>query len=141
MRGTVTRLADFGAFVELEPGVEGLIHVSEMSWSKKVRKPSDAVKSGETVEAVILGVNVPERRISLGLKQALGDPWIEAAKNFTIGSVVEGPVVERYEIWRLRADCRRRGGHDSRQRYQRGEKDQSPAGCAEGRADGESSGA
>ena len=64
-----------------------------MSWSKKVRKPSDAVKVGETVEAVILGVNVPERRISLGLKQALGDPWVEAAKNLTIGSVIEGPVV------------------------------------------------
>ena len=93
VRGTVTRLMDFGAFVEIEPGVEGLIHVSEMSWSKKVRKPSDAVKPGETVEAVILGVNVAERRISLGLKQALGDPWVEAAKNLSIGSVVEGPVV------------------------------------------------
>ena len=93
VRGTVSRLADFGAFVELEPGVEGLIHVSELSWSKKVRKPSDAVKAGENVEAVILGVNVPERRISLGLKQALGDPWVEAAKNLTIGSVIEGPVV------------------------------------------------
>jgi small subunit ribosomal protein S1 len=93
VRGMVTRLMDFGAFVELEPGVEGLIHVSEMSWSKKVRKPSDAVKQGETVEAVVLGVNVPERRISLGLKQALGDPWVEAAKNLTIGSVIEGPVV------------------------------------------------
>jgi small subunit ribosomal protein S1 len=93
VRGSVTRLMDFGAFVEIEPGVEGLIHVSEMSWSKKVRKPSDAVKPGETVEAVILGVNVPERRISLGLKQALGDPWVEAAKNLGIGSVIEGPVV------------------------------------------------
>jgi small subunit ribosomal protein S1 len=93
VHGTVTRLADFGAFVELEPGVEGLIHVSELSWSKKVRKPSDAVKPGETVEAVVLGVNVVERRISLGLKQALGDPWVEAAKNLTIGSVIEGPVV------------------------------------------------
>jgi small subunit ribosomal protein S1 len=93
VRGTVSRLADFGAFVELEPGVEGLIHISELSWSKKVRKPSDAVKAGENVEAVILGVNVPERRISLGLKQALGDPWVEAAKNLTIGSVIEGPVV------------------------------------------------
>jgi small subunit ribosomal protein S1 len=93
VRGTVSRLADFGAFVELEPGVEGLIHVSELSWSKKVRKPSDAVKAGENVEAVILGVNVPERRISLGLKQALGDPWVEAAKNLTIGSVIEGPIV------------------------------------------------
>src|SRR5262249_40705552 len=66
VRGVVTRLMDFGAFVELEPGVEGLIHVSEMSWSRKVKKPSDAVKPGETVEAIILGVNPVERRISLG---------------------------------------------------------------------------
>jgi small subunit ribosomal protein S1 len=92
-RGTVTRVADFGAFVELEPGIEGLIHVSEMSWVKKVRKPSDLVKPGETVEAVILGVNAGERRISLGLKQALGDPWADAAQKFPAGSVVEGPVV------------------------------------------------
>ena len=93
VRGTVTRLMDFGAFVELDPGVEGLIHVSEMSWSKKVRKPSDMLKPGETVEAVILGVNVAEQRISLGLKQTLGDPWVEASKSLTIGSVIEGPVV------------------------------------------------
>jgi small subunit ribosomal protein S1 len=92
VRGTVTRVADFGAFVELEPGVEGLIHISEMSWSKKVRKVSDAVKPGETVEAVILGVNVAERRLSLGLKQALGDPWVEVAQKFPVGSVIEGPV-------------------------------------------------
>jgi small subunit ribosomal protein S1 len=93
VRGTVTRLMDFGAFVELEPGVEGLIHVSEMSWSKKVRKPSDMLKAGESVEAVILGVNVAEQRISLGLKQTLGDPWVEASKNLTIGTVIEGPIV------------------------------------------------
>ncbi|HEY7404096.1 MAG TPA: 30S ribosomal protein S1 [Candidatus Angelobacter sp.] len=93
VRGVITRLMDFGAFVELEAGVEGLIHVSEMSWSRKVRKPSDAVKSGETVEAVILGVNPAERRISLGLKQALGDPWAEVARKFPAGSVIEGPVV------------------------------------------------
>ncbi len=92
VRGAVTRLMDFGAFVELEPGVEGLIHVSEMSWAKKVRKPSDAVKIGETVEAVILGVNPTERRISLGLKQALGDPWADVPQRFPVGSVIEGPV-------------------------------------------------
>jgi small subunit ribosomal protein S1 len=93
VRGTVSRLMDFGAFVEIEPGVEGLIHISEMSWSKKVRKPSDVVKPGETVEAVILGVNAGERRISLGLKQALGDPWAEVPRKFPAGSVVEGPVI------------------------------------------------
>jgi small subunit ribosomal protein S1 len=93
VRGTVTRVTDFGAFVELEPGVEGLIHVSEMSWVKKVRTPSDLVKPGETVEAVILGVSAGERRMSLGLKQALGDPWADAERKFPVGSVVEGPVV------------------------------------------------
>ena len=91
--GTVTRVMDFGAFVELEPGVEGMIHVSEMSWVKKVRKPSDLVKSGDTVEVVILGVNAGEQRMSLGLKQALGDPWADAAQKFPVGSAVEGPVV------------------------------------------------
>src|SRR3984957_1605653 len=93
VRGTVTRLMDFGAFVELEPGIEGLIHISEMSWSKgKIRKASDVVKEGETVEAVILQVQAPERRISLGLKQALGDPWTDIAQRFQVGSAVEGPV-------------------------------------------------
>lgn len=93
VRGTATRVTDFGAFVELESGVEGLIHVSEMSWVKKVRKPSDLVKPGETVEAVILGLNIEERRMSLGLKQALGDPWANAAQKFPLGSAVEGTVV------------------------------------------------
>jgi small subunit ribosomal protein S1 len=93
VRGTITRVMDFGAFVELELGVEGLIHISEMSWVKKVRKPSDLVKPGETVDAVILGVNAAEQRMSLGLKQALGDPWADAAQKFPLGSEVEGPVV------------------------------------------------
>ncbi|HEV2173341.1 MAG TPA: 30S ribosomal protein S1 [Nitrospira sp.] len=93
VRGTVSRLTDFGAFVELEPGVEGLIHISEMSWVKKVRKPSDLVKAGEIVEAIILGINPGEKRISLGLKQALGDPWADAGQKFPVDSIVEGPVV------------------------------------------------
>jgi small subunit ribosomal protein S1 len=93
VRGTVTRLVEFGAFVELEPGIEGLIHISEMSWSKgKIRKASDVVKQGETVEVVILQVNPAEHRISLGLKQALGDPWADVAQRFQVGSAVEGPV-------------------------------------------------
>ena len=92
VRGSVTRLAEFGAFLELEPGIEGLIHISEMSWAKKVRKASDVVKPGEMVEAVILGVNAEERRISLGLKQALGDPWREVERNLPLGAVVEGPI-------------------------------------------------
>src|SRR6202050_3375451 len=92
VRGTVTRLMDFGAFVEIEPGIEGLIHISEMSGAKRVRTPADVVKPGDTVEAVILGVKVPERRLSLGLKQALGDPWAGAAQKFASGTVIEGPV-------------------------------------------------
>jgi small subunit ribosomal protein S1 len=90
--GKVTRLADFGAFVELEPGIEGLIHVSEMSWIQKVRKPSDVLQVGETVEAVILGLNTEDRKLSLGLKQTLGDPWSDAAQRFPTGSVHAGTV-------------------------------------------------
>ena len=63
---------DFGAFVEVAPGVEGLIHISEMAWGKKVRKPSDIVKMGDRVEAVILGIDTEQKRMTLGLKQALG---------------------------------------------------------------------
>jgi small subunit ribosomal protein S1 len=92
-RGTVTRVAEFGAFVELEPGIEGLIHVSEMSWGKKLRSASTLVKPGEIVDTVILAVNPAERRMSLGLKQALGDPWAEVAQRFAAGTVIEGPVV------------------------------------------------
>ena len=93
IRGTVTRLVDFGAFVEIEPGVEGLIHISEMSWAKsKVRKASDLVKQGEVVEAIVLGVNTAERKMSLGLKQAFGDPWADVTQRYGIGTVIEGPI-------------------------------------------------
>jgi len=92
--GIVTRVAEFGAFVELEPGVEGLIHVSEMSWGKKVRVAGDILKQGERVDAVILGIKPEERRISLGLKQTLSDPWTEVSKNFPVGSQVGGPVTK-----------------------------------------------
>src|ERR1700678_663717 len=77
VKGAVARVTDFGAFIELEPGLDGLIHLSEMSWSKKVRKPSEILKPGETVEVVVLAVSSGDKRISLGLKQALGDPWDE----------------------------------------------------------------
>jgi small subunit ribosomal protein S1 len=92
LKGSVTRVTDFGAFVELEKGIEGLVHLSEMSWSKKVRKPSDVVNPGDSVDVVVLGVHAADRRISLGLKQALGDPWADAAQKYPVGSVVEGPV-------------------------------------------------
>jgi small subunit ribosomal protein S1 len=90
--GTVSRLTDFGAFVELMPGVDGLVHLSELSWNKRVRKPSDLVKAGERVEAVILQVDPAERRISLGYKQALGDPWETVPARFPVGTTVEGSI-------------------------------------------------
>jgi small subunit ribosomal protein S1 len=92
VNGKVSRVAEFGAFVELEPGIEGLIHVSEMSWSKKNVRAVDILKTGDMVEAVVLTVNPGDKRIGLGLKQALGDPWDEAVKKYPVGAVVEGPV-------------------------------------------------
>ena len=92
--GTVTRVTDFGAFVEIEPGIEGLIHVSEMSWGKKVRIASDIVKPGERVDAVILSIDPEKRRIALGLKQTLTDPWTEVAQKFPVGAQVSGPVTK-----------------------------------------------
>lgn len=90
--GIVKRLTDFGAFIEVEPGIEGLIHVSEMSWVNKVRKPGDLLKLDDTVEAVILSISPAERRLSLGLKQALGDPWTVVPQKFPAGSIIEGAV-------------------------------------------------
>jgi small subunit ribosomal protein S1 len=88
----VSRLTDFGAFVELMPGVDGLIHLSELSWDKRVRKPGDLLKIGERVEVVILQINPADRKIGLGYKQVLGDPWEAVPQKFPVGSVVEGPV-------------------------------------------------
>jgi small subunit ribosomal protein S1 len=92
--GTITRLADFGAFVEIEPGVEGLIHISEMSYGKKLRHPSDILKQGDRVDAVILSIKPEERRIALGLKQTLTDPWSNIEQKFPAGSQIEGPVTK-----------------------------------------------
>jgi small subunit ribosomal protein S1 len=92
--GTVTRIMEFGAFVEIEAGIEGLIHISEMSWGKKIRHPSDVVKPGDRVDAVILSVKPEERRIALGLKQTLADPWLEVQQKFPVGSQIEGPVTK-----------------------------------------------
>ncbi|MGA2712708.1 MAG: 30S ribosomal protein S1 [Bryobacteraceae bacterium] len=94
VKGTVARVTDFGAFIELEPGLDGLIHLSEMSWSKKVRKPSDLLKPGDAVDVVVLSVSPSDKRISLGLKQAMGDPWDEVEKKYPVGAIVEGPVTQ-----------------------------------------------
>ncbi|MBI4891941.1 MAG: S1 RNA-binding domain-containing protein [Acidobacteria bacterium] len=92
VQGKVVRLADFGAFVEIAPGVDGLIHLSEMSWTKRVRKASDVLQLGEEVEAVVLEVKAGDKRISLGLKQALGNPWDAVETKFAPGTVIEAPV-------------------------------------------------
>ncbi len=90
--GNVMGLTDYGAFVELEKGVEGLIHVSEMSWAKKLSHPSKVVQVGETVEAMVLNVDPARRRISLGLRQVLPNPWFLAKEKYPEGSIVTGPV-------------------------------------------------
>jgi small subunit ribosomal protein S1 len=90
--GKVVSLTDYGAFVELESGVEGLIHVSEMSWSKRVKHPSKILNVGDTVDAMVLGVDPAARRISLGLKQVETNPWHELADRFPVGSKIQGKV-------------------------------------------------
>jgi small subunit ribosomal protein S1 len=90
--GRVVSVTDYGAFVELQPGVEGLIHISEMTWSRRMKHPSRVVHVGDEVEAVVLEIKPKERRISLGIKQLEADPWTTVADRYSIGSVVEGRV-------------------------------------------------
>src|SRR5215203_4541557 len=90
--GKVVSLTDYGAFIELEPGVEGLIHVSEMSWSKRVKHPSKILNVGDAVEAQVLGVDPAARRISLGLKQVESNPWHELAEKYPVGTRIKGKV-------------------------------------------------
>ncbi|MGA8875432.1 MAG: 30S ribosomal protein S1, partial [Candidatus Korobacteraceae bacterium] len=92
VRGRVISVTDYGAFIELEQGIEGLVHVSEMTWSKRMKHPSKIVNVGDQVEAVVLNVNSTERRISLGLKQLESNPWETLHEKFPVGSVVEGKV-------------------------------------------------
>ena len=92
MSGKVVSLTDYGAFVELEPGVEGLIHVSEMSWSKRVKHPSKILNVGDSVEAMVLGVDPAARRISLGLKQVESNPWHELTEKYPVGTKIKGKV-------------------------------------------------
>jgi small subunit ribosomal protein S1 len=90
--GRVVSLTDYGAFVELEEGIEGLIHVSEMSWTRKIRHPSKVVSVGETVEAVVLDIKPESRRISLGMKQVVPNPWDVIAEKYPKGTVIEGKI-------------------------------------------------
>jgi len=90
--GRVVSLADYGAFVEVEEGIEGLIHVSEMSWTRKVRHPSKVVSVGEEVEAVVLDIKPESRRISLGMKQTVPNPWEVISEKYPVGSTIEGKI-------------------------------------------------
>lgn len=94
VQGKVTRLVDFGAFIELLPGVEGLVRTIDLSWDKKVRKPGDVVNPGDVVEVQILDLKLAEKKIGLGLKQLVADPWAEAKKKWPLGSIFEGPIVD-----------------------------------------------
>jgi small subunit ribosomal protein S1 len=98
IRGTVTNITDYGAFVELEPGIEGLIHVSEMSWTKKNVHPGKILSTSQEVDVVVLEVDPAKRRISLGLKQTLENPWEAFARNHPVGSQVEGEVKNKTEF-------------------------------------------
>jgi len=92
INGRVVNLVPYGAFIELEPGVEGLVHVTELSWTKRIAKPSDVLKTGETIEAVVLGINQEEQKISLGVRQLETNPWDEALQKYPAGTQVRGKI-------------------------------------------------
>jgi len=91
-KGKVVGVVDYGAFVELEQGVEGLVHATEMSWTKKSVQPSKVVKAGDEVDVVVLDIKASDRRVSLGMKQAQPDPWLLTAEKYPVGTVVTGKV-------------------------------------------------
>src|SRR2546429_6552424 len=93
LNGKVRNLTSFGAFVEIEPGINGLIHISAMSWTKRVQHPSEVVKKGDEVEVLILNVDAENKRISLGLKQAQEDPWLRIGETYPVGTDLRGKVV------------------------------------------------
>jgi small subunit ribosomal protein S1 len=92
LNGKVRNLTSFGAFVEIEPGIDGLIHISDMSWTKRVQHPSEVVKKGDAVDVVILNIDAENKRISLGLKQASEDPWLRIGETFPVGTELPGKV-------------------------------------------------
>jgi len=95
--GIARNLTNFGVFVELEPGVDGLVHISDLSWTKKIRHPGEVVKKGESIDVVVLGVDVEQRKISLGHKQMIDNPWNSFEKQYSVGSITEGKVVRIIE--------------------------------------------
>ncbi|PYM57733.1 MAG: 30S ribosomal protein S1 [Candidatus Rokuibacteriota bacterium] len=98
VQGKVRNLTDFGAFVEMEPGIDGLLHISDMTWARNVTHPSEVLKKGQPIETIILHVDKEQKRISLGLKQIQRDPWEEAVRRFPVGTNVKGKVVRLTEF-------------------------------------------
>ena len=96
IQGTVTHCTNFGAFVEIAPGIEGLVHISEMSYGKRVLRSEDVVTAGETVSVMIKEVDLDKRRLSLSIRDAEGDPWVDVAEKYTIGKAVKG-ILEKKE--------------------------------------------
>ena len=133
--GCVVSVTDYGIFVELEPGVEGLVHVSEISWSRRVKHPSKVAKPGEDLSAIILSADQKQRRVSLSIKRLRPDPWSEATQRYPIGSIVEGKVRKLGRFWRFRGDRRGAGRVVAYFRPDVGRQGQAPArGLAEGSA-------
>jgi small subunit ribosomal protein S1 len=92
VRGKVRNLTTYGAFVELEEGIDGMVHVSDMSWTRKINHPSEALNKGDEVDALVLDVDADSQRISLGMKQTTADPWEEIETHFKIGDMVNGKI-------------------------------------------------
>ena len=93
LTGKVRNLTSFGAFVEIEPGIDGLVHISDMSWTRRVQHPSEVVKKGDTVDVLVLNVDADNKRISLGLKQAQEDPWLRIGETYPVGTELRGRVL------------------------------------------------
>jgi small subunit ribosomal protein S1 len=92
IKGRVKSITDFGVFVEIEPGIDGLVHISDLSWTRKVRHPSELFKKGDEVEAIVLGIEVEHERVSLGIKQLASDPWDTVAQRYPLNTRVKGKV-------------------------------------------------
>ena len=125
VKGRVTKLLPYGAFVELEKGVEGLVHVSELSWVKRITRPSDVLKLDQEIEAVVLSISVKEQKISLGVRQLEDNPWADIESRFPIGTVIKGQVRNLTPYGAFCGTGRRHRRHDPRVRYELDPQDQS----------------
>jgi predicted RNA-binding protein with RPS1 domain len=138
--GKVRNLTSFGAFVEIEPGIDGLIHISDMSWTKRVQHPSEVVKKGDAVDVVILNIDADNKRISLGLKQAEEDPWLKIGETYPIGMELKGHVVRLMDKGVV-VDCRQRHRRLRADLAARCSRPGEPGRCREGRPAGGPEGA